>query len=142
MTRARGSSERADDACRQVVTLELRLLDPETRRSAREVAALLADDFVEVGASGRLFGKEAAVAALASESAEVRWRPSPPVARELADGIVLVTYTVTRAEQGSEALSYCASIWRRGSAGWRLVHHQGTRLAEEPDGRERADQSV
>lgn len=65
--------------------LEERLLQPEVRRSARDLDELLADEFVEFGGSGRVFGKreiietlrdEPAIQRTLTDSRRARWRPA------------------------------------------------------------------
>jgi hypothetical protein len=104
----------------QVVALELRLLDPATRRRPSAVEALLHEDFQEIGASGRLWDRESIVAALAEEPG-VATRASEVTARFVADQVVLVTYEAERA--GVRSLH--SSLWVGGDDGWRVLFHQG-----------------
>jgi hypothetical protein len=48
--------------------LNKQLLDPKVRADAEAVASLLADDFVEIGSSGRTFDKTAIVEELRNET--------------------------------------------------------------------------
>jgi hypothetical protein len=105
----------------QVVALELRLLDPATRRRPSAVEALLHQDFREIGASGRLWDRESIVAALAEHPGAAA-RASEVSARFVADQVVLVTYVAERA--GVRSLH--SSLWVGGGDGWRVVFHQGT----------------
>lgn len=74
-----------------LVSLELRLHDPEVRRSSANLAALLADGFVEFGSSGRVYTKSEIVAALVAET-PTDIRADDFVAKELAPGVALLTY--------------------------------------------------
>jgi len=47
--------------------LERRLLMPGTRRSPEQLAALLCDDFVEFGSSGKAYDKAGIIAALSAQ---------------------------------------------------------------------------
>ena len=97
-----------------VVYLERLLLDPEVRHDPGGVAALIDDDFVEFGASGRRWDKAAVVAALPREpmTNEPLEMTSEQVTTLGAD-IVLLTYRAGGALR--------SSIWRRGSDGmWRV----------------------
>src|SRR5687768_11724036 len=112
--------ERASALLDEVRALEERLLDPEVRRNATAVGALLHPDFVEFGASGRTWDRQAMVAELARQPGE------PVDAREfratrLAADVVLLTYRT--------GTSLRSSIWCRGEDGaWRIRHHQGTMI--------------
>ncbi len=106
-----------------LVDLELGLHDPDVRRSQANIAALLADGFVEFGSSGRVYTKSETMAALVAESpADIR--ADGFVAKELALGVVLVTYRTIAA--GAEALR--SSIWVDDSGRWQMVFHQGTNV--------------
>jgi hypothetical protein len=109
----------------EVVALELRLLDPETRRRPAAVERLLHPDFREVGASGRLWDRDSIVAALADDPGEPS-RASEVTAKFVSDHVVLITYAAER--DGVRSLR--SSLWLRGDDGWRVLFHQGTSIAE------------
>ena len=50
-----------------ILRLEERLLDSAVRRSPEAISALLADEFVEYGSSGRVFDKEQIIESLQGE---------------------------------------------------------------------------
>lgn len=104
-----------------LVNLELRLHDPEVRRSSTNMASLLADDFIEFGSSGRVHTKSGVVAALVAET-PTAIRAHDFVVKQLAPGVALLTYRTTTEEV--EALR--SSIWVESAAGWQIVFHQGT----------------
>lgn len=51
-----------------IYQLELSLLTPETRHSPAHLNQLIADDFVEFGSSGNIYGKRDCIAYLPLES--------------------------------------------------------------------------
>jgi hypothetical protein len=103
--------------------LEEALLVPEVRKSAAQIAALLADEFVEIGSSGRIYDKDQIIGQLQQESGEESLRTvSDFTARELADGLILVTYPII------ETRTVRSSIWKRTNSEWRMVFHQGTKF--------------
>jgi len=107
--------------------LEEQLLDPDVRRSRTDLDRLLADDFIEYGASGRVFDKQSIITALRVESAPRRSIGDFRL-RRLGPDVVLATFRVdvhTEAETGSPS-SLRSSIWRRSAGRWQLVFHQGT----------------
>ena len=99
-----------------VVALELSLLDPDVRRSPERVQRLLHPDFREFGLSGA-WDRDAIVAALAADPG-TGWSATGVEAREIAAGVVLVTYRA--------AGSLRSSLWVEGPEGWQLRFHQGT----------------
>jgi hypothetical protein len=106
----------------EVVALELRLLDPEVRADRAEVERLLHPEFREIGAFGRLWDRESIVAALA-EDPGTGATASEVEAREVAEGVVLVTYVA----ESAAGRSWRSSLWVRCEDGWRVLFHQGTR---------------
>ena len=112
--------------------LEEELLQPAVRKTASRVDALLADDFMEFGSSGRVFYKHDIIDILRSES---------PARRSLTDfralplgpGVVLATYrTTSYGASGEQPIhSLRSSVWRLLDGRWQIVFHQGTPLEEK-----------
>jgi glyoxylase I family protein len=110
--------------------LEKRLLQPEVRHSAAEVAMLLADDFVEIGGSGRLHDKQSIIEELSTETTPLitisEFRMTI-----LAPDIALVTYhAVFHAhDEVPTKHSLRSSIWKNVGGAWKMIFHQGTPVA-------------
>lgn len=111
----------------QLIELEQLLIQPATRLSAELLNRYLADDFYEIGASGRCFGKADVLTRLPTET--------PPVitqqdfaCRVLADGLAQLTYraTIQRAESDIVSYSVRSSIYRFDGENWQMIFHQGT----------------
>ena len=108
-----------------VERLERELLEPAVRADASRVAALLHQDFEEIGRSGRLWGRDTIVQELGLEA-------SSPVDLEvlgterLSPDTILLTARTTDA-RGSSLRS---SLWLRVNGRWRLRFHQGTPEAD------------
>ena len=88
------------------------------------MGALLADDFEEVGASGRVWDRASALELVASESGADEIVVRDLTGRLLADGLVLLRWDSDRGGRRARR----TSLWRRDPQGWRQVHHQGTPL--------------
>ena len=111
-----------EPATRQTLRdLEERLLLPRVRASPDEVAALLADEFIEFGSSGRIYDKQQIIRLLQEEQGQALCTVVDFSARRLAADIVLVTYRVV------ESRTIRSSIWRLEDGRWRMVFHQGTK---------------
>jgi hypothetical protein len=127
-----------DDARRPIEdlirSLEERLLEPAVRFSVDRFAPLLAEDFVEFGASGRVWGKGDVLQHLQQESRESR-TVSDFRLRVLSPGVVLATYRAVR-HGDVEVRSLRSSIWEQRPTGWELVFHQGTPEHEDDNNRE------
>ncbi len=113
------------DESKLLKQLELELLDPAGRSDSVLLDRLIADDFIEVAASGRAFGKDEVLARLPSETG-ILFRAEDLTVRLIAPTVGLVTYSVTRTAGGAPAVSRRCSIWRLDQKQWRMVYHQGT----------------
>jgi ribonuclease HI len=106
---------------RQVIESELALLDPAVRTDATRMRALLHPDFVEFGASGRVWDRTS-MAAVTSGTVERIVATDFSTVR-LGPDAVLVTFRSD--DRGRRALR--SSVWLRDpEAGWLLRFHQGT----------------
>jgi hypothetical protein len=109
----------------QALALELRLLDPDVRRDAAAIDALLAPDFTELGASGTLWTRNRMLGAIATlDSSRDQVIVHDLDGRELAPDLVLVTYLTER----DDIRVYRSSVWRHALGVWQIVHHQATPL--------------
>ncbi|MHB8169071.1 MAG: tRNA (N6-threonylcarbamoyladenosine(37)-N6)-methyltransferase TrmO [Thermoleophilia bacterium] len=106
--------------------LELRLLQPGVRADRQQVMALLAEEFFEIGASGKVYDRQGAAEALAL-AAGGSVSLSDFLARALEPDLVLVTYrSFWRGPGDARAQALRSSLWRRTETGWMLLFHQGT----------------
>ena len=110
---------------RQVLELEMQLLDPAVRGNRVALEQLLHPDFVEVGASGRIWDREAVMHALGEEKPGAPPEVSDLSAAHLADDVILVTYKTTTAKRSA----FRSSVWVRAHGRWQVRFHQGTPLA-------------
>lgn len=113
----------------ELLRAEMLLLDPVVRRDRSRVAALLADDFFEFGASGRVWCRDEILDLLAIEPY------APPILEDfachrVADHAVLVTYRTVRVntESGRRETALRSSVWTKRSGRWLVRFHQGTRV--------------
>lgn len=106
--------------------LEKRLHRRETRRSQTAVDELLADDFTEIGRSGRVYSKAQLLAALASESGVLAVETADFGFREITKDVVLLTYLSRTTDNAGTRSTLRSSIWKKTADRWRMVFHQGT----------------
>lgn len=116
--------------------LEESLLSAEGRASPELIDRLLADDFLEIGSAGDMFGKAEALELLAEEARDghvYERAASDWSVRALAEDVALVTYKVVRYDRtdDSTAASLRSSIWQLCDRRWQLVFHQGSPLRSE-----------
>ncbi|MCD5986522.1 DUF4440 domain-containing protein [Pseudomonas sp. CDFA 553] len=102
--------------------LEHRLLQQDVRADEATVLALIADDFMEFSASGRVWTKDDVITGLKSEAFVSRSMSDVQV-RALAADVVLITYVCQ-----STVNSLRSSIWRKHRDIWQMTFHQGTKI--------------
>jgi len=113
----------------QLFELETALHKKEVRTSPEAAAALLAEEFKEFGSSGRIFDKTAVLEELKNETVDWQVVVEDFQARDLAPGVVLVTYIASKANwQGPPIRTLRSSIWQLIGNRWQMVFHQGTRM--------------
>jgi hypothetical protein len=102
---------------------------PEFGTTRTDFENLMADEFREVGASGRHYSRQYVLD-------ELEKRHSNPVedvletkefhCMEIAPNNYLLTYTLIQ----SSRITRRSSIWRRTDRGWKILYHQGTIVQE------------
>ena len=112
-----------------LIGLEQELLRPSVRADGRRLNALITDDFLEVGATGRSFVKAEVLVRLPQESGVV-FAASEMRACLLAPDVALVTYLASRTHEGQTAHSVRSSVWVQHAGNWQMRYHQGT--AQQP----------
>lgn len=127
-------SEPIEEIADRLLALERALLDPATRGDRTRMSALLTEDFIEFGSSGRIWTRSEILDLLETE------QYTPPAledfaCRLIAPGVALVTYRTVRSGAQSDAqnagrqVTLRSSIWVEESPDrWRLRFHQGTKV--------------
>jgi len=117
----------------QLRELEEHLMRPEVRKSSADVDALLAEDYIEIGSSGRVFDKYQAIESLRAES-PVRRSLTDFKVTPLAPGVILTNYRAIRYGVSGEqpTFSLRSSIWTLVDGRWQMRFHQGTPSRETP----------
>ena len=108
-----------------LIALEKRLLKPEIRASAKELADLLTDDFLEFGRSGRIYNKQAIIDALPLETGEQIIAEGFQI-KSLGTDVALITYRSMRQNKDEPRHTLRSSLWRFGEGRWQITFHQGT----------------
>ena len=117
------------------ITEELAAREPIFHRAefgtAREdFDRLMASDFSEVGASGKVYSRELVLQTLVERHRHPvveHLVVSDFACRRVAPDTWLATY---RLEQDGGRLTRRSTLWRMSPEGWKIVHHQGTLVAE------------
>lgn len=117
------TTESADTLSQHLRELEESLLQPDVRKS-HELVALLTDDFIEFGSSGRIYTKADLVAALQAETPSVQTTSNFKV-QFLGPQAALLTYFIRR-EATPPVFTLRSSVWQLRGQQWRMVFHQAT----------------
>ncbi len=110
-------------------TLEQELASTAARCDRARMHDLLADEFIEFGASGRRFTKQEIIDLLSTEEDFTPYALEDFALTTLGAGHALITYTIparTGADGTHRPGSRRSSLWREGAGGWQLLFHQGT----------------
>jgi hypothetical protein len=117
----------------EIYELELKLLSREIRSSPDDLDELLADNFIEIGSSGKVYGKDEVIRSLLVEK-QTKFTITDFETRSLSPTVVLATYQVekTPVESGSSQRSLRSSIWKASDDRWEMSFHQGTPIEYNP----------
>ncbi|RKE84672.1 DUF4440 domain-containing protein [Rhizobium sp. AG855] len=113
----------------EIRSLEESLHRAETRGSRAALETLLAEGFVEIGASGSVYDRTAIIQLLLAEEAGglSQFRSANYVLRPISGDAVLLTYETERLfADGSARSALRSSIWKHDGTAWRMFFHQGT----------------
>ncbi|MDO1584554.1 DUF4440 domain-containing protein [Rhizobium oryzicola] len=114
----------------QIIALEEALHRPDVRRARDRLESLLADEFREIGASGRFYGRAEIIELLTQEDKggdESTFLASDYALTSISEDAVLLTYRTDRLQaDGTHRHALRSSVWKREGCAWRLFFHQGT----------------
>lgn len=118
-----------EDLKELVLGLECELLSPRVRHSDVRLRELLADEFVEFGASGRIYDKRSIIDALVQAESTESFEVDNFRMVTCSDDMAFVTYSCAATSATGEVIrnSNRSSLWKRIDNNWQIVFHQGTR---------------
>ena len=113
----------------QLYRMENALADPEVRKSAQAMGAILHADFMEIGASGKIFGRTTVLEFLAKEDDFTAYSITDFAVIPLGDDRALVTFRIPARQSGQNTKpgSHRSSLWVKEGGTWQIRFHQGTR---------------
>ena len=127
-----------EDEVREALRAREPIFHREPEGTGRDgFATLVSNDYWEVGATGRRYGRELVLDVVAARPPEPpgAWTVDAFEVRRLDGDAWLATYVL---RQGSRCTRR-ATVWRRGDGAWVALYHQGT-LADEGDEAHEADE--
>jgi hypothetical protein len=115
----------------QLIAKEIDIVAAQKRRDFSAVEGLLAEDFHEIGSSGKLFSKSEVLKAI-QEVQIIDYSFEHFELLPIDDGYVILTYiaSVRRSHRGQEHCNraYRSSTWMKRNGSWLAVFHQATPL--------------
>lgn len=112
----------------ELIHLEEELLRPHIRQDQQALDRLLSEDFLEIGASGRRYGKEEIMKMLPQEI-PAKIHAFAFETRPLAAGLVQLIYqTAVQRDPQPPRRAVRSSIWQNIGGRWQIIYHQGTLL--------------
>ena len=109
-----------------LVDLERSLHRGSIRRSREKLDGLLHDDFIEIGASGRVYNKEQIIEALLNET-PFTINASDFELRLFSEDIAQLKYkTQNTVDNDLMPTTLRSSIWKKEGTIWKMIFHQGT----------------
>ena len=107
-----------------VIDLEKKLHKAEVRKKRETLDTLLADDFCEIGTSGKFYSTRDILERLPSE-AEFEIESFDFKTRSISTNLLQIFYKTS----SKHSRSFRNSIWRFEDGIWQIIFHQGTPLA-------------
>ena len=110
---------------RELIALEPIFHRPEHGTTRDSFRSMTAEDFWEVGASGRRYSRDYVLDILEERYSvphDDAWEAKEFYCQELAPALYLLTYTL---HQGPR-VTRRSTLWRSTSTGWKIQFHQGT----------------
>lgn len=107
---------------KELLKLEKLLLTAEIRTSVKELSILLAEEFFEIGSSGKVWRIKDGIDS--NGIGIVKMNLSDFNIHPLSENIVLTTFKIFNEEKKQQSLR--SSIWKYENFRWQMVFHQGT----------------
>ena len=98
---------------------------PELGASREDYIAQTAEDYWEVGASGRVYEREYVISSLVKRAkvpGDENWVITEVKLRHLAEDTYALTYKLDQDGRLTRRLT----LWRSAPDGWKILYHQGT----------------
>lgn len=108
--------------------LEYQHLKPENRRSSQRLKEIIAEDFLEIGSSGKLMRRSDFDYEDDLLNAD-EYLIDTLEARSLSNDCVLTVYQLENKTRG--VMTRRSSIWKKVNSNWVLSFHQGTKVTAE-----------
>jgi hypothetical protein len=111
--------------------LEEELLTRAARKNAERLNELIADEFIEIGKSGKRYTKQELIDTLRNEEF-TKSEITDYKITFITDAIVFIVYTENHYNKAKNKVQSTirSSIWKSYSGKWKMVFHQGTPITD------------
>jgi hypothetical protein len=109
-----------------LVELEVSLHSPMVRKSRQKLESLLSNECLEIGASGKVYGKNEIIDALLKDNETSEIQATDFEFLEYCPGVAQLIYKTRHDIKNEVQYAIRSSIWKLEGAQWRMVFHQGT----------------
>lgn len=115
-----------------ILSLEKALINPEVRKSAEKLAAIISSSFFEFGSSGQMYHYHKGDVFDDGPVKNMDWEIIDFSLMQLAGECVLATYKAVKHSEpdASKKTSLRCSLWEKESGTWKIKFHQGA-IAKE-----------
>ena len=110
--------------------LEESLLHTDVRTNPDILNKLLAEDFEEIGVTGKVTSREEVIDWLVNKEQNVRWSLNNFRVKQITPDMVVAIYEAKKEtlQPHQSKASMRSSIWKLFGDQWKMVFHQGTRI--------------
>lgn len=109
---------------KELIELEIKLLDPQVRKDPASLLELLDESFIEVIPSGQIWNRAQIIEALLSDQSPDTYIASSFTSHLVSEEVVILTYTLGKDSGNHQSIR--SSLWKRVNNSWKMVFHQGT----------------
>jgi len=111
------------DELEKIHALEIALLEPQVRKDIKKLDRLIADNFYEIGASGKFYDKNNILARLPLEqNYEIYGKVINFEIAHISENLIRANYTLEEKTKRTRR----TSIWQRHHNNYQMIFHQGT----------------
>jgi len=113
----------------QLLRMEYALADPQVRQNMDVMDTIIHADFMEIGASGRVFNKASIMDMMETEQNYPAYEVTDFNVIALGEDQALVTFSIPARKSEDEVKpgSLRSSLWVKAGDTWQIRFHQGTR---------------
>jgi len=110
-----------------IIEMELKLLDKNVRNDKNELNKCISKDFIEYGASGKLYTYNETLQLSSNEEKQIEYKILKMDAKRLSKNIILLLYTIEIKRENENIITNRSSIWKKEFGSWKIIFHQGTK---------------